>query len=663
MRRYIQNEQRERAVDQIPVRVFVSGTKITLRGPEPAVEALYSKVENFVAQAIEDEKERDFTLSFKFPQKHANQLIGKGGSNIRDLKEKFDVDINVHDGEVEIRGPRIKSEAAKSHISSLGRQWADEVTFILKIDPIFHRELIGAQGIQINRLQTRYKVQIHFPRPARSPKDDQSNPDTTSDLGQRNSRREQKPDEVIIKGPKRGASEARDEILSLLQYLQDNSHTATVIVQASQIASLIGPRGSVMDEIRQITMAKVEVPNAKDIKDPSTSVEIQIKGTKSSVAQAKELIEEKKSILDNTITKTIEVNKEHHGALIGAQGIHTKSPSRNFLLTNLGSTIRDIALRAGASDNRRELARTIQFPKPDAKDNLIKVEGPPDLVDKIIQEIKTIVHDRESMISDSIQVPIHLHRSIIGRNGDTKKDLETTNKVSLDVPRQDSGLSEIKITGLPKNVEKAKCQIREIIAEREGETIHINQSIYHDISENGLIFRKIRNDFNVTIDHGGHKVPPKPMPIRNERPNGASLPLITDDSSVTKDSYLFSTVDVTASDDNNTIPWILRGTSENVAKAKKIIAIAVERALKNTTYGYLTLPDPRTYKFVIGSGGSTVQTIRKATGCKITVPRDHSRDEAIEIIGLADQVEQAKDMILVAVKDGISVSSARTSKS
>lgn len=303
---------------EIPVRVTPSGTIITLKGPEPAVVALAAKVNAFVQEAIQDEKERGHTLSFDFPQKHANQLIGKGGSNIRDLRDKFDVEIQVSDGQVELKGPPAKANAAKTHIMALGRQWADEATYTLKVDPQYHRELIGAQGAQINKLQTRYKVQIHFPRSAKPARDDQSAADGSSDSG-RKPRREQQPDEVMVRGPKKGADEARDEILSLLQYIKDTSYTATVAVQQSQLPSLIGQRGSGMDDLRQMTGARIDVPNSRE---PTSDgkVEIQIKGTKSQVAQAKKLIEEKRNVFDQTIVRTLDVDKKHHRALIGPQG-------------------------------------------------------------------------------------------------------------------------------------------------------------------------------------------------------------------------------------------------------------------------------------------------------------------------------------------------------
>jgi phosphate starvation-inducible protein PhoH len=320
LRKFIKREQQNRTVEQIPVRVSSNGSIVTLRGPASAVESLANKVNAFVAQETEDEKERGFTMSFDFPQKHANQLIGKGGSNIRELREKFDVEIQVDNGKVELKGPKAKAEAAKSHITVLGKQWADEATHTLKIEPKYHRELIGAQGNQINKLQTRYKVQIHFPRSARPVKDDQSVADGASEAGQRGPRRVQAEDEVVVRGPSKGADEARDEILSLLQYLKDNSYSATISVQQSQIPSLIGQGGKGMDELRQLTGAKIDVPGSKDAKDPSGLVEIQIKGTKAQVAQAKKLLEEKKQVYDETVSRTLEVDKKHHRALIGAGG-------------------------------------------------------------------------------------------------------------------------------------------------------------------------------------------------------------------------------------------------------------------------------------------------------------------------------------------------------
>ncbi|KAL8417933.1 hypothetical protein RB594_001519 [Gaeumannomyces avenae] len=634
LKRFIKKEQENRAPDQIRVRVSALGTTVTLRGPKSSVEGLASKVVAFIQQETEDEKERGFTLEFDFPQKFANHLIGKGGSNIRELREKFDVEIQVQDGKVELKGPKAKAEAARSHIQSWARQLADEMTHVLKIDPKFHRELIGTQGSQINRLQTRYKVLIFFPRSAKPAKDDDdSAADATSDAGAKQ-RRQQAPDEVLIRGPKKGADEARDEILSLVQYSRDHSYTATVPVQQKQLPHFIGSGGSVMDALRTETGAKIDIPNGRE--SPDTIVEILIKGTKSQVAAAKKILEEKKSVFDDTVVREIEVERKYHKALIGAGG----------------ATLKDIVVSAGGSDDRRELARTVRFPKQDSDGNTIKIEGRTDIVEKIVAKIQEIVSQRESQVSEVIDVPIEKHRTLIGRGGDVKRQLEAKLKVSIDIPKQGDGKTGVKISGLPADVESAKEHIQSLVKEQQGETVEVPRSLHHAVSNGGQIFRKLRNDHQVTVDHAGHAVPPKPSQSAGARSNGGALPLITDEPAADAHSWnVVESAGAGSDEDQGMIPWVLRGPPAGIEKAKKLIDTALEQAQKGSATGYLNLADPRTCRFVIGQGGSKVNQIRKQTGCQITVPRQGS-DDAIEIVGTKDGVEKAKDLILAAVEEG-----------
>ncbi|KAK3905250.1 hypothetical protein C8A05DRAFT_30936 [Staphylotrichum tortipilum] len=637
LQRFIKTEQ-DKAGYPIRARVANLGETVTIRGPSSVVEALSAKCLAFVEQEKQDEKERGFILDFEFPQKFANHLIGKGGSNIRELRDKFDVEIQVNDGKVQLKGPKAKAEAAKAHIITLGRQLQDEATHVLKVDPKFHRELIGAQGSQINRLQTRYKVLIFFPRSAKNAKDDDSNADSASDAGK--GRRQQAADEVIIRGPKRGADDAREELLSLLQYLKDNSFTASVTVQKKQLPSLIGSGGAVLEQLRQSTGAKIDVPGARESEEDQ--VEIQIKGTKTQVAAAKKILEEKKAVFDDTVIRKIEVERKYHKALIGTGG----------------STLREIVVKAGGPDDQRALARTIQFPKQDTDGNTIKVEGRSEVVDKIIAQIEAMVAERESQVTDAVEVPTEKHRTLVGRGGETKRNLEAQFNVSIDVPRQGSSQTAVKIVGQAADVEKAKAHIENLIKEQQGETIAIPRALHHAVSNNGQIFRKLRNDHHVSVDHAGHAVPAKPTPATEARANGGALPLITDDDDAAADVHSWKVVEQT-SDESGDIPWVLRGTPENIEKAKKAIQTALEQAGKQNAVGYLVLPDPRTYRFVIGQGGSKVNAIRKQSGCRITVPRDQAQGEAIEVVGSKAGVEKAKELILAAVKEGVAAGASR----
>ncbi|SPO04980.1 related to SCP160 protein [Cephalotrichum gorgonifer] len=630
LRRFIKGEQdRRRSEQQIPIRVSSAGTKVTLRGPASAVSTLATKIGEWVEQAKEDEKERGFTLSFDFPQKFANHLIGKGGSNIRDLRDKFDVEIQVQDGKVELKGPKAKAEAAKSHILSLGRNWSDETSHSLKIDSKFHRELIGKEGVQINRLQDRYKVLIFFPRSAKAAasSEDQGT-DASSDAGSK-PKRQQGPDEVVIRGPSRGADGARDELFSLYQYLKDNSFTATVTIQQKQVPSLIGQGGSALEDLRLSTGAKIDIPADRG----AETVEVLVKGTKEQVAAAKKIIEQKKSVFDDTVVKTIDVDRKHHRSLIGPGG----------------SNLRNLVVSAGGSDDRRELARTIQFPKQDADGNSIKVEGPSSVVDKIIEAIQAKVTEWESQVTEVIDVPTDKHRSLIGRGGDVKRQMEAKFEVSIDIPRQGEGKTGVKISGLPEKVQAAKKHIETLVKEQEGETVQVPRAAHHAVSNNGQFFRKLRNDWSVTVDHAGQAIPAKP---ETTRANGGSLPLITDDEDTASDAHSWTVVQSVTSGEEGDIPWVLRGSAENVEKAKKAIQAALEQASKHDTTGLLVLPDPSTNRFIIGPGGSKVKSIRSQSGCKITVPRENN-GEPIEVVGSKEGVEKAKELILAAVREGL----------
>lgn len=329
-RRFIIREQEAKGDDSIPVRAIVGEAKgskceIALRGPSDLVTELVAQLDAFVVEQEKDDLERGYITSFDFPQKYANFLIGKRGENINKLREEFDVDIKVENGTVEVKGPKAKADAARMRIINMGKKLEDETTHTLKIPAQYHRELIGQRGNQVNRLQDRYSVRVQFPR-AIVPSDDQSVTETGSDAGGRSGRPQQGADEVLVKGPSKGADQARDEILSLLQWVIDHSHTATVSVAQSQVASLIGQRGREMDKLRADTGAQIDVPSANDTPDASGRVQIRVKGTKQQVNEAKKVLQQRASDFDATVTKSVDVDKKYHKALIGGGGKSLMSP-------------------------------------------------------------------------------------------------------------------------------------------------------------------------------------------------------------------------------------------------------------------------------------------------------------------------------------------------
>jgi predicted PilT family ATPase len=257
-----------------------SNNNFAIRGPANAVDDLQAKILAFIEQAEKDELERNHVTTFDYPQKYASHLVGKGGENIQRLRQKFDVDVQINDGKVELKGPSAKALQCKKDILDMAKKLEDEATHTLKVKPQYHRDLIGAGGKQVERLQTRYGVRINFPRRA-------NNNDDDAEATEQRTARGQNQDEVVIRGPKKGADDAREEVLNLLQYIMDTSHNDTVSVAQSQIPQLIGSGGREMEQLRLETGCQIDVPGAREGADPSGRAEIRLKGTKKQVDEAK----------------------------------------------------------------------------------------------------------------------------------------------------------------------------------------------------------------------------------------------------------------------------------------------------------------------------------------------------------------------------------------
>ncbi|KAI4274615.1 MAG: hypothetical protein LQ337_003809 [Flavoplaca oasis] len=616
---------------------------VTLRGQGDMVRDLVQKLMLFLEKEKADDLERGHITSFEFPPKFANQLIGRKGENINKYREEFDVEIQINDGKVDIKGPAAKADLAKTKILALSKKLEDEATHVLKIKPQYHKDMIGAKGAQVNRLQDRYNVRVQFPRTTANASDDRSIADGASEVGaSRNNRSNQAPDEVIIRGPRRGADEARDELLNLLQWTIDNSHTSTVSVAQNQLPSLIGQGGREMEIARLTTGAQIDVPGIRDTSDSTGRVSIQIKGTKRQVEEAKELLEQKAKTFDDSISRAIDVDKKYHKELIGPGG----------------SNIRNIVLAAGGSDDRRDLARMVRFPRPESVENTIQIEGNKSVVEKIVAAITTFVKERENQATEFLDIAPEKHRLLIGRGGETRRALESQFHVSIDIPRMSQegpARSRVKLVGEPGDLESAKAHILELVREEEGITIQVPRRFHHAISDNGQFFRRLRNDHKVTVDHDGQQPPARPSGgSRGRQNNDRALPLITDQPENIKGH----TWEIVNNDEHEAesgdIPWVLRGPRDNISKAQNALQRALEQACSQgqSSVGYLVLPDPRTYRLIIGQGGSQINTIRRQTGCKITVPRDQAKGEAIEIVGSKDGIEQAKDIILEKVEKG-----------
>jgi polyribonucleotide nucleotidyltransferase len=645
IRRHVEKEQKSLPQGQIPPQLLLgrqAGSQpggFQIRGRSADVDDLSAIIAAFIDQEKKDELERGFTTSFEYPHKLASHLIGKRGDNIKKLQDEFDVEINYTEGKIELKGPKAKCDACKSHIISMAKKLEDETTHNIKVPAQYHGDLKGSKGSQVMRLQERYNVRINFPRAVVAPTDD-------ADAATENSFRNQPtqaPDVVVIKGPKKGADEAREELLNLLQYTVDHTHTGTVSVSSKLIPSLIGSGGRELDNLRLQTGCSIEMPKKDDVNGANNGrAEVKLKGTKQQVEQAKKVIQEKSKAFDDTVSESLDVDPKFYKTIIG--------PS--------GATLYKIVLDAGGPDDRRAMNRIVTFPKQGSGDNSIHLQGPKSVVEKIKAAITGLVSEKAGQVTGSITVPAEQHRHLIGAGGNIRRKIESDCDVEVIIPKTDTTgpeRSQVKIIGKPGNVEKAKAHIDSLLKEQSSTTIDVPRGYHHVIADDGNFFRRLRSDYGVSVDHAGEKPPPKPAAAGSSRGRlngtGGAMPLITDDpSQTTTHSWELIDSSVEDADTSSTIPWILRGHADKISKARETVERSLQNASKPSCSGYLILSDPKLYRFIIGPQGSTVNSIRNQTGTQITVPRQGSANEAIEVKGPKDGVEKAKDLILEAAQ-------------
>lgn len=165
-----------------------------------------------------------YATEFTIPAAYSAHVIGKAGGNINKLKEELGVKIDISDVgssagnddfksvskknksqakvNVVIQGIQTNVEAAKERIQSLVNSLADQITLTLNVPREFHRHLIGPNGRYVRKLEDKYNVYIKFPKSAGG---SEQNGSSSSDS-------------ITVRGRKKDASSAKEELLELYEY-------------------------------------------------------------------------------------------------------------------------------------------------------------------------------------------------------------------------------------------------------------------------------------------------------------------------------------------------------------------------------------------------------------------------------------------------------------
>uniref|UniRef100_A0A2K5CAC2 Vigilin n=1 Tax=Aotus nancymaae TaxID=37293 RepID=A0A2K5CAC2_AOTNA len=357
---------------------------VQLRGPKNEVEKCTKYMQKMVADLVEN----SYSISVPiFKQFHKN-IIGKGGANIKKIREESNTKIdlpaeNSNSETIVITGKRANCEAARSRILSIQKDLANIAEVEVSIPAKLHNSLIGTKGRLIRSIMEECGgVHIHFPVEG-------SGSDT-----------------VVIRGPSSDVEKAKKQLLHLAEEKQTRSFTVDIRAKPEYHKFLIGKGGGKIRKVRDSTGARVIFPAAED-KDQDL---ITIIGKEDAVREAQKELEALIQNLDNVVEDYMLVDPRHH---------------RHFVIRR-GQVLREIAEEYGGV--------MVSFPRSGTQSDRVTLKGAKDCVEAAKKRIQEITEDLEAQVTLECAIPQKFHRSVMGPKGSRIQQITRDFSVQIKFP-------------------------------------------------------------------------------------------------------------------------------------------------------------------------------------------------------------------------------------
>uniref|UniRef100_A0A4W2EV40 Vigilin n=1 Tax=Bos indicus x Bos taurus TaxID=30522 RepID=A0A4W2EV40_BOBOX len=357
---------------------------VQLRGPKNEVEKCTKYMQKMVADLVEN----SYSISVPiFKQFHKN-IIGKGGANIKKIREESNTKIdlpaeNSNSETIVITGKRANCEAARSRILSIQKDLANIAEVEVSIPARLHNSLIGTKGRLIRSIMEECGgVHIHFPVEG-------SGSDT-----------------VVIRGPSSDVEKARKQLLHLAEEKQTKSFTVDIRAKPEYHKFLIGKGGGKIRKVRDSTGARIVFPAAEDREQDL----ITIIGKEDAVREAQRELEALIQNLDNVVEDCMLVDPKHH---------------RHFVIRR-GQVLREIAEEYGGV--------MVSFPRSGTQSDKVTLKGAKDCVEAAKKRIQEIIEDLEAQVTIECTIPQKFHRSVMGPKGSKIQQITRDYNVQIKFP-------------------------------------------------------------------------------------------------------------------------------------------------------------------------------------------------------------------------------------
>uniref|UniRef100_A0AAY4DX39 Vigilin n=1 Tax=Denticeps clupeoides TaxID=299321 RepID=A0AAY4DX39_9TELE len=360
---------------------------VQLRGPRTEVE----KCSKFMQKVVAEMVENSYSVSVPiFKQFHKN-IIGKGGANIKKIREETNTKIdlpaeNSNSEMIIITGKKANVEAARNRILAIQKELANITEMEVSIPSKLHNSLIGSKGRFVRSIMEECTgVHIHFP---------------TEGSG---------IDTVTIRGPAEEVEKAKRQLLSLAEEKQTKSFTVELRAKPEYHKFLIGKGGCNIRKVRDSTGARIIFPTAED-KDQEL---ITVVGTEEAVHEAQKELDSLIKSLDNIVEDQMTVDPKHH----------------RYFVARRGQVLRDLADEYGGV--------MVSFPRTGTQSERVTLKGAKDCVEAAKKRMLEIIEDLDSQVTMECIIPQKFHRSIMGPKGTRIQQITREHNVQIKFPERE----------------------------------------------------------------------------------------------------------------------------------------------------------------------------------------------------------------------------------
>ncbi|KAM6909078.1 vigilin [Xenentodon cancila] len=554
---------------------------VQLRGPKNEVEKCAKFLQKIIAELIEN----SFSLSVPiFKQFHKN-IIGKGGANIKKIREETNTKIdlpteNSNSEMIVITGRKSNCEAARDRVLAIQRELANIKEAEVTIPAKLHNSLIGSKGCLVRSIMEDCGgVHIHFPSEGSG------------------------SDKVTIRGPAGEVEKAKKQLLQLAEEKQVNNFTVELQAKPEYHKFLIGRGGANIRRVRDRTGARIIFPSPDDTEQEL----ITIVGKEEAVHQAQKELEILVKNLDDVVEDSMEVDVRHH----------------RYFVCRRGQVLRDLAEEYGGV--------AVSFPRTGTNSQKVTLKGAKDCVEAAKKRIQEIIEDLESQVSMEVAIPQRYHRAIMGPKGCRIQHITREHEVQIKFPERDDGTAGqeagqqengeviteaefiprkcdiITISGRAEKCELAKAALLALVPITED--VEVSYELHrYIIGQKGSGIRKMMEEYEVNIW--------VPQPEKQ--------------LDVIKVTGLVSNVE--------------RAKQGLLERVKELQAEQEDRVLRS--FKVTMSVDPKFHPKIIGRKGAVISQIRKDHDVSIQFPdKGDEQQDLIVILGYERNVEDARQAI------------------